>query len=132
MPDVPPPGAKAGLPHGWSCAVILHALHVFDTVAVCAAAGFIGSFEARPLVPDLLDRDVSEQAGLGTLPPRHAKIMGIEVLGRVTLDPGELDPPEKVAREAIAYAASDISLSNHLSRFAAAKSTCKLSSFATL
>ena len=132
MPDVPPQGARIGVPQGWSCAVILHAVRVFDTVAVYAAAGFLGSFETRPLVPDLLDRDVSEQAGLGTLPPRHAKIMGIEVVGRVTLDRSELDPPEKVSREALVYAASDISLANHFSRFAASKSACKLRSFAAL
>lgn len=131
-PDLKPLAAGAGYRQGWSLAVVLNAVTVFDVVAVYAVAAFVDSFNTRPDLAELMTRHVSEQARMGTLKARHARIMGIERLGQVRLDPDQLDSPESVAGMATRIAAEDISLANFLSTERSYRSTYPLNAFASL
>lgn len=127
--DPAPVTLHEGEPMRWSAFVVTHALRAWDFVPVYIISRAVEDFEHRPGMDVLIDAEFSEQAGIGTLKLRHAKLIEFETIGHVDLDPAEIDPPERAMKHAAKVASMDLSLTAGLAPWVEHRSSCTLRSF---
>lgn len=101
---------------GWSAFVVLRAEHALGYLTWYQLAPSITVWSSRPTLEQAVANVNLSQGGIGTMSKVHAARMRIERLG--TLDPPPVSPPPPKHGSPIKTTASDISLSNLLSRWA--------------